>query len=235
MKLSELKELPLNTQYLIKVNALIARRGILKYNSNIKLIARYANISLGDAKKLAYSIQLDFDKEYNDRTISTLKSLDAVEFDALLSSNSILPLADEQTPKMVSLKEFQQLHKQVKFINSSYTSAEYVSSSKKGRNIRLILSMINDGKLEEFLDRLFTKEEGGSMSHDKTRNVINKLQDAIKNDENIALTSYFTKEDIPESSGERLELIGKRTYWSTNFFKDTDDVIEYLTHQFYLD
>lgn len=234
MKLSELKELPLTTQYLIKVNALIARRGILKYNGNIALIARYANISLGDAKKLAYSIQLDFNKDYNKRTASTLKALDAIEFDTLLSSNSILPLADEQTPKMVSLKDFQQLQKRVEFISSSYTSVEYASSSKKGQNIRLILSMINDGKLEEFLDRLFTKEEGSPMSHDKTRNVIDKLQDAIKNDENIALTSYFTKEDIPESSGERLQLIGKRTYWSTNFFKDTDDVIEYLTHQFYL-
>jgi len=234
MKLSELKELPLNTQYLIKVNALIARRGILKYNDNIALIARYANISLGDAKKLAYSIQLDFNKDYNNRTASALKALDAVEFDTLLSSNSILPLADEQTPKMVSLKDFQQLQKRVEFISSSYTSVEYASSSKKGQNIRLILSMINDGKLEQFLDRLFTKEEGSPMSHDKTRNVIDKLQDAIKNDENIALTSYFTKEDIPESSGERLQLIGKRTYWSTNFFKDTDDVIEYLTHQFYL-
>lgn len=235
MKLSELKELPLNTQYLIKVNALIARRGILKYNGNIESIAGYANISLGDAKKLAYSIQLDFNKEYNKRTTSTLKALDAVEFDALLSSNSVLPLADEQTPKMVSLKDFQQLQTQVKFISSSYTSTEYASSSKKGRNIRLILSMINDGKLEEFLDRLFTKEEGGPMSHDKTRSVIDKLQNAIKNNENISLTSYFTKEDIPEASGERLQLIGKRTYWSTNFFKDTDDVIEYLTHQFYLD
>jgi len=234
MKLSELKELPLNTQYLIKVNALIARRGILKYNDNIALIARYANISLGDAKKLAYSIQLDFNKDYNNRTASALKALDAVEFDTLLSSNSILPLADEQTPKMVSLKDFQQLQKRVEFISSSYTSVEYASSSKKGQNIRLILSMINDGKLEQFLDRLFTKEEGSPMSHDKTRNVIDKLQDAIKNDENITLTSYFTKEDIPESSGERLQLIGKRTYWSTNFFKDTDDVIEYLTHQFYL-
>lgn len=235
MKLSELKKLPLNTQYLIKVNALIARRGLLKYNGNIESIAEYANISLGDAKKLAYSIQLDFNKNYNKRTTSTLKALDAVEFDALLSSNSVLPLADEQTPKMVSLKDFQQLQKQVKFIGSSYTSTEYASSSKKGRNIRLILSMINDDKLEEFLDRLFTKEEGSSMSHDKTRNVIDKLQDAIKNDKNISLTSYFTKEDIPESSGERLQLIGKRTYWSTNFFKDTDDVIEYLTHQFYLE
>lgn len=234
MKLSELKELPLTTQYLIKVNALIARRGILKYNGNIALIARYANISLGDAKKLAYSIQLDFNKDYNNKTTSTLNALDAVEFDTLLSSNSILPLADEQTPKMVSLKDFQQLQKRVEFISSSYTSVEYASSSKKGQNIRLILSMINDGKLEQFLDRLFTKEEGSPMSHDKTRNVIDKLQDAIKNDENIALTSYFTKEDIPESSSERLQLIGKRTYWSTNFFKDTDDVIEYLTHQFYL-
>lgn len=234
MKLSELKELPLTTQYLIKVNALIARRGILKYNDNIGLIARYANISLGDAKKLAYSIQLDFNKDHNNRTASTLKTLDAVEFDTLLSSNSILPLADKQTPKMVSLKDFQQLQKRVEVISASYTSTEYASSSKKGRNIKLILSMINDGKLEEFLDRLFTKEEGHPMSHDKTRNVIDKLQDAIKNDENIALTSYFTKEDIPDSSGESLQLIGKRTYWSTNFFKDTDDVIEYLTHQFYL-
>lgn len=235
MKLSELKELPLNTQYLIKVNALIARRGILKYNGNIKSITEYANISLGDAKKLAYSIQLDFNKDYNKRTSSTLKALDAVEFDALLSSNSVLPLADEQTPKMVALKDFQELQEQVRSISSNYASTEYASSSKKGRNIRLILSMINDGELEKFLDRLFTKEEGSPMSHDKARNVIDKLQDAIKNDENIALTSYFTKEDIPESSGERLQLIGKRTYWSTNFFKDTDDVIEYLTHQFYLD
>jgi len=64
-------------------------------------------------------------------------------------------------------------------------------------------------------------------SHDKTVNVLKQLKKAIISGENIALITYFAKDEKPE-------LAGKKTYWSTNVFKDTNEVIEFLTKQFYL-
>lgn len=225
MKLSELDQKDETVQIYTIISSVIARRSINKYELAIDAIGNMLQLSNGDAKKLAHNATLRFNKKKSTYTNSALTTLDRIEFDILL--NEMSPFYHPQTPKLINEDTFNELAEQVHNMTNSYAKKEYDNAKMKGKNIYKILEMIHQNQLDELFDRIFTKEESYVCSHDKTVNVLKQLKKAIISGENIALITYFAKDEKPE-------LAGKKTYWSTNVFKDTNEVIEFLTKQFYL-
>lgn len=233
MKLSEFEKLPDYEQTLIKIAATIAREGKDDYDMYIHQIAMVINKSNlsktlmpeGDAKILAKNIAQKLHKDKNLNLAKDLNVIKSVEVDAIIQK--LKPFTKTVTPSNVNEKDFHHFKRLVDEINSDYISQSYQEVEKKGLNIYHIWKMVHTSELSDFFDRLFTKEESPTCSHDKTVHVIKSLKKAILEDKNIELISYFGPDEDPQ-------LAGKKTYWSTDLFKDTDDVIEYLTKTFYL-
>lgn len=233
MRLEDIEKLPLTKQLQFKIAAVNARMGFDMYESNIAYIANLLNIQeIGKAKQIAYNYNNRFENESSFVVMDSLSVIKSLLADQVYSE--LMPFQNSITANQVSKKHFKRVYRDIKSVNSDYTRKDYEGYAKKGHNIFSIADMINDGSLSEFLDRLFTKKEGMPMSHDKTSSVLSKLEQAFKEDINIPLVSYFTEENTKHVD-EPEELIGHRTYWSTDVFKDTDEVIAYLTEHFFLD
>lgn len=224
MKLSEFEKLEQNTRNWVMLQAVKARHGKNAYDIAIMAIAKQLHLSLRDAKRLSVSLYQQFLKT------QTINSQYRIVISDLSMADNVLeqlnPFFDSLIPKNIPQKFFIEYLDRLKAVNSTYILQKLAENQISTAEYQ-ILFMIYNNDLDDFFDRLFEHKEGYICSHDKTVSVLQKTETAILEHQNLKLISYFSDQEKPE-------LVGKRTYWSTNVFKDTNEVIQFLTEHFYL-
>lgn len=206
------------------LQAVTARRGREHYDTASWRIADHLEIPIKEAKQLSVSLYQRFLKsltEHQQLQFHTSELATADQVQVFLN-----PLTDSLIPDCVPSTAFRAYFEQLKMVN-----ADYVARETSGRHVTpaesQLLLMLANGELTAFFDRLFERREGLVCCHDKTVAVLAAVRKAILNHQNLPLISYFDEHENPS-------LAGKRTYWSTEVFRDTDEVIQFLTDRFYL-
>lgn len=215
-----------NQQLFAKINGLIANQ-YESYSKSLKLgMSQTLSLEPEYLKSLLSNIEKSKPKttKYQD-ILQTVH--DAIQGDIILQQ--IEPWRDSMVPSSIMTQAFDKYAEYINDIKLDYINNEYnqLNIPDNNKSNYELFCLIKSHQLDDFLDRFFTKKEGSSCSHDKTIFVQKQILKSLSINTPQPLIEYF-------ENTEHQNLNGKRTYWSTDTFPDTDGLITFIKERFYL-
>lgn len=224
MKLKDFKQLDKTERDLLMMYAVHGNQSRQAYHNAIINMTARLHLPIGETKQLSSILFSEFQKTASHSLHQQLKISELAATDTILQQLDVF--YESVIPQNIPAEAFKRYLEKLNEVGLYYASRA-VKDRKMPANKYHILTMIYNNQLADFFERFFTAKEGSVCSADKANFVVNQLESAIITDDNLPLVEHFGPK-------EKASLAGKRTYWSTDAFQDTNEVIKFLTKQFYL-
>lgn len=222
----KLKNIPSNTRLSAQINALIIDKAETDASLLKQGLANMLSLDIEDVEALVRDVSSNKPKKTQYQNILS-DVHNAITGDLIL--DQIDDLSNSIVPGSIHQNAFDQYATYINDLKFEYMILEWedIRSETSTNTDYNLFKMIKFHELDDFLDRFFTNKEGSTCSHDKTVFVQKQIIQAITKQKTMPLTEYFTN-----TAHETLN--GKKTYWSVDTFKDTDDIINFLSERFYI-